>query len=154
MRAQLIVAVILEAPDFRFLGPSVHTLDLAVGPTVVWRDQVVFDAVCLTDRFEAHQPGTDNVPVPRLLHELNAVVLENCVDLAAHGFEQELKEHPCSFSVFYGNEWGDDELGGPVVSNEQVKHPIAGLHIGDIEVKESAQQRCRYRLPQNGGGHV
>ena len=98
--------------------------------------QAVLDAVCLTDHVEAHRPGIDSVPVPRLLRELNAVIRENGVDLIGLGFEQELKELPGRLSVSCGNELGDGKLGGPVDSDEQVKLPFAGLDLSNVDVEE------------------
>jgi hypothetical protein len=34
----------------------------------------VLDAICLTYHVEAHRPGDDRIPVPRLFCELDAVI--------------------------------------------------------------------------------
>ena len=71
--SQLVVAVVVETFDRGVLDRAVHPLDLAVGPRVVWPGQPVLYAVRLADHVEAHRPGGDGVPVPRLLGELGAV---------------------------------------------------------------------------------
>jgi hypothetical protein len=71
----------MEALNGRVLDRAVHPLDLAVRPRMVRLGQPVLDAVGLADHVEAHGPGGDGVPVPRLLGELDAVVCENGVDL-------------------------------------------------------------------------
>jgi len=56
MRAQLIMAVVVVSFHRRFLDGSVHPLDLAIGPRMVWLGQPVFDPIGLADHVEAHLP--------------------------------------------------------------------------------------------------
>lgn len=87
MRSQLSVGFIMEPFDCRVLDRAVHSLNLAVGPRMVWFGQPVFDPVGLADHVEAHWPRMDCVAVPGLLGKLNAIVGANGVDLVRHGFE-------------------------------------------------------------------
>jgi hypothetical protein len=43
MLVELIVALVVKAPDGGILDGAVHALDLAVGPRVPWLGQAVFD---------------------------------------------------------------------------------------------------------------
>lgn len=73
VRAQLIVAVMVEALNGGVLDRAVHALDLTVGPRMVGLGQPVLDAVGLANHVEAHRPGVYCVPVPWLLCELDPV---------------------------------------------------------------------------------
>lgn len=137
MCAQLVMAVVVEPFHSRVLDRAIHPLDLAVGPRVVGLGQSVLDAVGLADHVEAHRPGIDGVAVPRLLGELDAIVGQYGVDLIGHGFEHVLQELPGRLSVGCCNELGDGEFGSPVNADEQIELPFAGLHFGDVDVKES-----------------
>ena len=80
----------------------------------------MLDPICLADHIEAHRPGGDGVPVPRLLCELNAVVGENSVDLAGYGFEPVLKEFSDCLPVGLVDELGHSEFARVVDANEQI----------------------------------
>ena len=150
MRAQLVMAVVMESLDGRVLDRSIHPLDLAVcrdnspldcclilqTSRVVRLGQPVLDTVGLADHVEAHRSGVNGVAVPRLLGELDAVVGENGVNLIWHGFEHVLKELPSSASVSRFNELGDSELGCAVDADEEVEFALGGLHFGDVDVEE------------------
>ncbi len=75
----------MEALDSGILDRAVHPLDLAVGPGMVRLCQAVLDPVGVADHVEAHGPGEDRIPVPRLLSELDAVVSEDHMDLIRYG---------------------------------------------------------------------
>lgn len=81
MRAQLVVAVVVETFDGGVFDRPVHPFDLTTGPWMIGLRQSVFDAICLANHVEAHRAGVDGVPVPRLLCELDSVVREDGVDL-------------------------------------------------------------------------
>ena len=80
MRAQLIMAVVVASFHCRLLDRSVHPLDLAIGPRMVWLGQAVFDPICFADHVEAHLPRVCCVPVSGLLGELDDVVSQDRVD--------------------------------------------------------------------------
>ena len=91
---QLLVAVVVEAFDGRFLDGAVHPLHLSVGPRVVRLGEPVLDIVGLADHVEAHLARPSGVSVARLLGELDAVVGEDRVDAIGHGFQQVFEELP------------------------------------------------------------
>lgn len=50
------VAVVMVSLHCRLLDRSVHSLDLAIGPRMVWLGQAVLDPIRLADDVEAHLP--------------------------------------------------------------------------------------------------
>jgi hypothetical protein len=46
----------MEAFDGRLLDGVVHSLDLAIGPWMVWLGQAMLDPICLKDHVEPHMP--------------------------------------------------------------------------------------------------
>jgi hypothetical protein len=68
--AELLMTVVVVAPDGRLFDGAVHPLDLSVGPGVVHLGQLVLDAVLIAD------PVEDVLAVPDVLlarGELDAV---------------------------------------------------------------------------------
>ena len=55
MSSELIVAVVVEAPDGRVLDRAVHPLDLTVGPRMTRLGQAVLDVIRVTDHLKAHE---------------------------------------------------------------------------------------------------
>ncbi len=135
--AQLIVAVVLVSLDRRVLDRPVHPLHVAVRPGMVWLGQPVLDAVRLTDVVEAHRPGDDRVPVPRLLCELDAVVGGKCVDLVGHGLKHALPELPSGAPDSLLVELGHRELARAVNADKEIELALGGLHVGDVDVEEA-----------------
>ena len=117
--AKLVMVLVVEAFDRRFLDGTVHSLDLAIGPRVVWLREAVLDTVGLANHVEAHGPGRDGVAVPGLLGELNAVVGENGVDLIGHCFKHVLQELPGRLPVRLIDELGHGKLACAVDADEQ-----------------------------------
>ena len=75
VRAQLIVAVVMEAFDGGFLDGAVHPFDLAVGSGMVRLGKSVLEAVVIADHVEAHLMRKGGVAVNGLrLGELDAAV--------------------------------------------------------------------------------
>ena len=114
------MAFVMEALDRGLFDRAVHPFDLAISPWMVGFGQPVLNPVCLADHIEAHRPGVDGVPVPRLLCELNTVVGENGVNLVRHGFQHVLEEFPGCFPVGFIDELGHGELARAVDANEQI----------------------------------
>ena len=128
MGSQLVVVVVVEPLDRGVLESAVHSLDLAIGPRIVGFGQSVLNAVRRADHVEANRPGIDGVAVPGLLGELDAVVGQDRVDLAGHGFEHVLKELPSCLSVSSCNELSDNELGCSVDPDEEKELSLSRLH--------------------------
>lgn len=150
MRAQLVVAVVVETLNGRVLDGSVLRLDLPVGPGMVgFRQPVLHPAspwflepvaqpwLDLADHVEAHRPRADGSPVPGLLRDLNAVVGQAAVDPAGHGLKHVLTELPGSLSICGGNEVSDGEHGRPVESHEEKELALGSLHLGNVDVEEA-----------------
>jgi hypothetical protein len=75
---------------YRVFDSPVHPLDLATGPRMVRFGQAVVNLIRLADHVEAHWPGIDCVPVPRLLCKLDIVVRQYGVDFVGHSLKQVL----------------------------------------------------------------
>lgn len=146
VRAQLIVAVVVEAFDGGFLDGAVHPLDLAVGPGMVWLGEPVFDVIRLADHVEAHLARPGGVSIAGLFGELDAIVAaprrpsvrsRSCgcgrarLSAGVRGTPRPSACQPCR------------PAGSPrtwqvaVDTNEQVELAFGGLHFGDIHVKEA-----------------
>lgn len=132
VRAHLIVAVAMEAPDGGVLDHAILLFDLAVRPGMVGLGQPMLNAVGLADQIGVHRRGVYGVAVPGLLGELNAVISENGVGHIGDSVEQVLKELPFPVSVSCGNELSDGELGRPVDSHNEKE-----LALGDVDVEEA-----------------
>ncbi len=96
----------------------------------------MLDPVGLADHVEAHWPGTDSVPFPGLLGELDAIIGKDRVDLAGHGLEHVLQELPGSLSVSCCNDLSDRELGSSVNGHKEIELAFCRLHLGDVNMKE------------------
>ena len=129
----------MEALCRGVLDGAVHPLDLAVRPGVVGLGQTVLDPIGFADHVEAHRPGVDGVPIPRLFCELDPVVRQDGVDLVRHCFEHVLQELPSRLSVNCRNKLGDGELGRPVDTHEEKELSLGGLHLSDVDMKEPNQ---------------
>lgn len=96
------MVVVEEVFDGGVFYRAVHSLDLAIGPWVVWLGWPMLDLLCPTDHVEAHLPGICYVPVPGLLN-------------AAH---TALGNRGDGYDVINGNagndhiDAGDDEVAG------------------------------------------
>ena len=137
MRPQLVVALIVEALDGRFLDGAVHPLDLSVSPGMVGFGKPVLDIVRFADHVEAHMARPSGVAVAWLVGELDAIVGQDRVDAVRNGFEQVLQELPRRSSVSLVDQLGDRKLAGAVDADEQVELALRGLHLGDIHVEEA-----------------
>lgn len=139
MRAQLVVAVVVEALNSRVLDrplrlPSQglsanHERDpfgLAVDPGMVGLREAMFDPIGRAHHGEAYRAGIDGVAVPRLLCELNPIIRQNRVDLAGHCLKHVLGELLGGLSVSSCNDLNNGELERPVDSDEQKELALGG----------------------------
>lgn len=99
MCSNLVVAFRIVSFGGRILDCTVHTLNLAIIPRMVWLDQPILDAVGFADHVEPHGPGVDCVAIARLLGELNTVVHQDRVDAAKDGSLKTLKELPHCLAI-------------------------------------------------------
>ena len=90
MAAELVVIVLVEAFDNRFLERAVHPVDLAVGPRMLDLGQTMLDAVFPAAHVEhVRDPGRGRaVGIARREGELDAVVGQNRVDLVGNRLDQ------------------------------------------------------------------
>lgn len=93
--------------------------------------------LALTDYVEAHRPGANRVPVPRLLCGLDAVVGDNSVDLIGNGLEHVPQKLPGSAPVSLPYELGHRELSGAVNADEEIELALGSLRLGDVNVEEA-----------------
>jgi len=131
------VAFVVEALYGGVLYGAVHPLDLTVGPRMVRLCEPVLDAIRFTDHVEAHRPGDDRVPVPRLLCELDAIIGQDGVDLIGDGLEHVLQELPGGAPVSLLDELGHRELARAVNADKEIEFALSGLHLGDVNVEEA-----------------
>jgi hypothetical protein len=103
MALVLAVGVVVIALDGGLLDRTVHSLDLPVGPGMLWLGQPMLDAELGAGVFEAVSPdglafgqGFDNQGDGRSAGarrcEMCAVVRQNDVDLVGHGFDEMAQE--------------------------------------------------------------
>ena len=137
MRAQLVVAFVVEAFDGRLLDCAVHPLDLSVGPRVVGLREPMLDVVGLADHVEAHLTRPGGVAVAMLLGELKAIVRQDGVNAVRHGSQQVFEELPRCAPVSLVDKCGDRELAGTVDADEQIQFAFGSLHLGNIDMEEA-----------------
>ena len=116
---------------------------------VVGLGQAVLDPVGFSNHVETHWPKIYGVAVPRLLGELDSIVLENGVDLIGHSLEHVLKELPGRLSVSRCNELSDGELGGSVNPHKEIELSFSRLHLGNVP-----SRACKHALPGSGCGRT
>lgn len=84
MGAELLMAVIVVAFDYRVLDRAVHSLDLTIRPRMVHLRQPVLNAVLVAD------PIKDVLAVPDVSAargELNAIICEHGMNAVGHGLD-------------------------------------------------------------------
>ncbi len=135
MAAKLIVAVIVIPFDRCILDCPVHSLDLAIGPWVIWLGQPMLNPIRLADQIKPHLAERDSVPVPWLLCELNAVVGQDRVELIWYRFKQVFQELPGGLAVGLLDQLGDGELAGAVNGDKEIKLSFLGSDLGNIDVE-------------------
>src|SRR4028118_122170 len=121
----------------RVLDGSVHPLDLAVRPRMIWLREPMLDAVSFADHVEAARARKDGIPVPGLLGELDAIVGQKRVDAVRHDGEQFFEElagrRPGGLLV----EASDRELRRAVYGYEEVELTLFSSDLGDVHVEEA-----------------
>ena len=148
VRAQLVMAVVVEAFDGRLLDGAVHPFDLPVGPWMVGFGQPVLNPVGLTDHVETHGAGISGVPVPGLLSELNSVVSQDGMNLIRHGIEHMLQELPGRLPVSLLDELGHGKFALAVDANEQKELSFHSLYLGNVDVEKSNWIAFELRPPR------
>ena len=133
--AELLMAVVVEALDGRFLDGAVHPLDLTVGPGMIHLGQLVLDVVLIAD------PVEDVLDVPDVLltrSELHTVVSQHGVDAVGDGLDQVAQEVGRLRLSSALDETDKDEFAGAIDSDEepQLAFGCADLSQIDVEVAD------------------
>ena len=103
MGAGVVVGFVEEALDGRVLNGAVHSLDLTVGPRVLWLCGAMIDPCFCAGELEGVRPEEfslcqsfldlrDRRASSARRRELDAVVGQDGVDLVGHGFEETAEE--------------------------------------------------------------
>ena len=84
----------MVAFDGGFLDGSVHTLNLSVGPGMLWFRQPVFNAVFMTTDVEHMRPVLcrGSVAVTWQMAELSAIIRQDRMDFIRDGLNQIAQE--------------------------------------------------------------
>ena len=114
------VVVLMVSLHCRHFDRAVHSLDLSIGPWVIWLGQAVLNSICLADYVESHLPRICSVPVAGLFGELDTIVSDDRMDAIRDSLEQMFEEFPrcLPIRVFHGS--GDCKLAGPVYANKEI----------------------------------
>jgi hypothetical protein len=130
--AELIVAVVVVAPDSGILNCPVHSLDLTIGPRVTDFCQPVLDGIFPAD---AHEDVLECAAVPFPVDELDAIIGEDGVDPVGDG-ANEVSQDLCSHRLSgLGVELGEGKLGRSVNSHKEIELALFGSDLGYIDVK-------------------
>ena len=134
---ELGVGSIVVAFDSRLFESSIHSLDLAVGPRVVWLGQSVLDAVCVTQHVEHMSAPSRCRPetVLRQVRELDSIVGEHGVDFVRNGFEKGFEEGCGRLSRSSLMQFGIGKLRRSVDRYEQIEFAFLGAHFGNVEME-------------------
>lgn len=89
MLSQLLMIFVIVSFDGCFLEGTVHTLDLAVGPGMIWFGQAIFRTVVQTDAIKDMQEGA---PVFFAVGELDTIVCQDGVDFVGYGSDESVRE--------------------------------------------------------------
>ena len=116
----------MEALDGCPCDRAVHSLDLTVGPKMVWLGEPVLDAVRLADHVEAHLPRPGSVKIARLLSELDTIVSQDRVDPVGHGLQQVFKEFPRRSSFSLVDQVNDGEIWWRANDDRRLAHLVRG----------------------------
>lgn len=146
MAAKLIVAVVVIPLHRCVFDCPVHSLDLSIGPRMVWLGESVFDTVCLADQIETHLAGCDAVAIAGLLSELGSIVGENCVDLVGYCLKQVLQDLPSCLAIGFLYELGHRELAGSVNRDKEIELAFLGPDLCDVDM-EITNGAALERLP-------
>ena len=140
--AQLVVVFVMETFDGRLLDCPIHSLDLDIGPRMVWLGPAVLDPTCLADHVQAHLPRICSVPGAGLLGDLDAVVSQDRMGAIGHCLEQMLGKVPRGLEICLVHELSDCKLTGPINANKEMELALHRLNFGDIDMKSHLSAAC------------
>lgn len=137
--SQLIVAVVVEAPDGGVLDGAVHPLDLTVRPGMVDPGEAKLDAMVAAVHGEhvGHGPGRGPIGMTGCEAELDAVIGQHRMDPVGHGRDEGFEEGGRGDAIGAFRQLDQGELAGSVYRDEQVELAFGGLQLGDVDVEEA-----------------
>ena len=137
VRRKLIVGVVVEALDGRFLDCPVHALDLSIRPRMLRLRQPMFDAKLLTGAVEGMSagPGCWTKPVLRQVGELDAVVSQHRVDFVRDRRDQSFEEAAGDGRVGGLRKLDEREFGRSVDTDEEMELAFGRSYLGDVDVE-------------------
>ncbi len=144
--AELIVGVVVEAPDGCVLDGAVHSLDLAVGPGMPWLGQSVINVGegagvfkrVRSERLTLHDHLADFGGGPDFtlrIGEVDAVVGQNGVDFVGHRLDQAAQEVGRGACCCLCVQLGEGELACAVDGDEEVELALGSLYLGDVDME-------------------
>jgi len=148
MATKLVVALVVEALDGRFLDRSVHAFDLAIGPGMLGLGETVIDIVpgagqlegMSSEEFLAFKLGLNLSRSPTVaagIGEVDAVVGEDRVDFVRNGFDEgseEVRGHLRGGPLM---KLSERKLRRPINGYEEVQLALLGSDLGNIDVEVS-----------------
>jgi putative ABC transport system permease protein len=148
VRPELVVAVVVGAPDRGVLDGAVHPLDLTLRPGVPRLGQPVLHVEIGAGRLEGvaaeghlrrpHGPDVLGRPaVAGWIGEVSAVVGEHRVDPVGHGRDEVTKEVARNAPRRLFVQLDKGELARAVDGHEQVKPALFGVHLGHVDGEEA-----------------
>jgi hypothetical protein len=136
---QLLMVFVMVALHGCLFECSVHSLDLAIGPRVIWFGQPMFDAMTLAGPLERMAPQHRGwaFAVLRQIGELDPVVGQDHVDLVRDGLDQSVEKGDRSRRIGFLEEPGKGDFRGAVDCDEEIEFAFLGSDFGDVDVKEA-----------------
>ena len=139
MASELVVGVVVIALYGRLFQSAVHSLDLAIGPWMVWLGQPVLDAVSAADLIEAVHTPARRRPLAVLgqLGELDTVIGQHGVGEVRASGDKRFQEGAGRGSIGFRVQLGEGVFGRSIDGHEEVQLAFFGPHLGDIDVEEA-----------------
>ena len=137
--SQLVVVVVVEAFDRRFLDRAVHPFDLAIRPRVPDLGEPMFDLMLAADPIKDVLEGMN---MPFVIGELDTIVRQHNVEPVGHGCDQVAQERGGGQFPGLLVQFDVSELGGPVDAHKEVELALSRLNLSNINVKVARQPVC------------
>jgi hypothetical protein len=148
MLSKLLMALVVEALDCGFLDGSVHSLDLSVGPGVLWFGQPMIDIVFGTGEFEnvstEERASCDGLfdhansqATAAWYREVDTVIGENSMDLVGHGRDKMAKELSGNLGGRFIMQLDKGEFRRSIDGDKEMELAFFGPHFGNVDVEES-----------------
>ena len=148
MVPKLLVAFVVEALHGSFLDCSIHSLDLTVGPGMFRFGQSMIDIVLRARQFESVSTKElaffegfldlwDRGAACARRGKVDAIVCKDRVDLVRHGGDEVAQEVGSRSSRGFLMQFDGSEFRGAVDCDEEMKFPLLGADLCDVDMKEA-----------------